>query len=250
MSEIKDSNDQIFSILFENDEITWQQMIYDLVSSEKMDPWDVDVSMLAAKFLDRLKELKQMDLKISGKVLLAAAILLRVKSTRFMEDDIGALDALISSASSEDDGLFEELIEGEDGQPISLEGRPKIFPRTPQPRKRKVSVFDLVNALEKALEVYKRRPAKLDIRPDVKAPEKPRDISLVIKDVYVRITAFFNKKGEKPPRLTFNLLLPKDTKEDKILTFVPLLHLDFQRKIDLNQDQHFGEIYVELLAKE
>ena len=36
-------------------------------------------------------------------------------------------------------------------------GKPQIYPRTPQPRKRKVSVFDLVQALEKALEVENRR---------------------------------------------------------------------------------------------
>ncbi len=246
MIEAQNSNDQIFSILFENDEITWQQLIYDLVSSEKMDPWDVDVSLLAAKFLEKLKKFKEMDLKISGKVLLAAAILLRVKSTRFMDEDIGALDALISSANSEEEEFFEELVEGGENT-IGTEGRPNIFPRTPQPRKRKVSVFDLVNALEKALEVYKRRPAKLDIRPEVKAPEKPRDISLVIKDVYGRITNYFNKNGKTAPRLTFNLLLPKDSKEDKILTFIPLLHLDHQRKVDLVQEQHFGEIYVDLL---
>lgn len=246
MIEAQNSNDQIFSILFENDEITWQQLIYDLVSSEKMDPWDVDVSLLAAKFLEKLKKFKEMDLKISGKVLLAAAILLRVKSTRFMDEDIGALDALISSANNEEEEFFEDLVEGGENA-IGMEGRPNIFPRTPQPRKRKVSVFDLVNALEKALEVYKRRPAKLDIRPEVKAPEKPRDISLVIKDVYGRITNYFSKNGKTAPRLTFNLLLPKDSKEDKILTFIPLLHLDHQRKVDLVQEQHFGEIYVDLL---
>ncbi|MCM2325463.1 MAG: segregation/condensation protein A, partial [Candidatus Woesearchaeota archaeon] len=106
MIETQNSNDQIFSILFENDEITWQQMIYDLVSAEKMDPWNIDVSLLAAKFIERLKKLKEMDLKISGKVLLAAAILLRVKSTRFMEEDINALDALIASASNNEEESF------------------------------------------------------------------------------------------------------------------------------------------------
>ncbi|MCM2326211.1 MAG: segregation/condensation protein A, partial [Candidatus Woesearchaeota archaeon] len=133
---------------------------------------------------------------------------------------------------------------------INLDGKPQIFPRTPQPRKRKVSVFDLVNALEKALEVYKRRPQKIVEKVSMRAPEKPRDISLVIKDVYTRILGHFDKKGEEAPRLTFNLLIPKDTKEDKVFTFIPLLHLDHQRKVELSQETHFGDIYIELLRNE
>ena len=50
---------------------------------------------LAKKFIERLKNLQQTDLKISGKVLLAAAILLRVKSYRFMDEDINALESII-----------------------------------------------------------------------------------------------------------------------------------------------------------
>ncbi|MFH2020105.1 MAG: segregation/condensation protein A [archaeon] len=244
------SNDQIFSILFEQDEISWQSMVYDLVSSEKMDPWDVDVSLLSQKFLEKLKKFKEMDLKVSGKVLLAAAILLRVKSYRFVDEDINALDSLIASANDNQDELFEEQGDFENiAGALNIGDRPHIFPRTPQPRKRKVSVFDLVNALEKALEVYKRRPPRIKDNLKMRAPEKPRDISLVIKDVYQKIVTFFGKNGQKAPKLTFNLLLSNNTKEDKVFTFIPLLHLDNQRKIDLLQQEHFGEISVNLLEK-
>jgi segregation and condensation protein A len=245
------SNEEIFNILFNNDEITWQSMIYDLVSSEKMDPWDVDVSLLSNKFVDRLKKYKQMDLKISGKVLLAAAILLRVKSYRFVDEDINALDALIASANSgnaAEEGSFDELVSYGESGAINMDERPQIYPRTPQPRKRKVSVFDLVNALEKALEVYKRRPAKISEAPKVVAPDKPRDISLVIKDVYEKVLAFF-KKNKMKQKLTFNLLLPDESKEQKVFTFIPLLHLDNQRKVDLLQEYHLGEIEIKMVEK-
>jgi segregation and condensation protein A len=244
------SNDHIFNILFDNDEITWQSMIYDLVSSEKMDPWDIDVSLLAAKFLEKLKKLKEMDLNVSGKVLLAAAILLRVKSYRFMEEDISALDALIANASDPgEEEFFEDLLEHDGSGAINLDEKPKIYPRTPQPRKRKVSVFDLVNALEKALDVYQRRPKKIQEKISIRAPEKKRDISLVIRDVYKKITTHFEKLGRKSPKLTFNLLIndTEQTKEDKLFTFIPLLHLDHQRKLDLFQESHFGEILIQLL---
>ena len=39
----------------------------------------------------------------------------------------------------------------------------------------------------------------------------------------------------------------EDTKEDKVFTFIPLLHLDHQRKIDLLQKKHLGDIEIKML---
>jgi len=243
MIEATNAHDQIFNLLFHRDEITWKSMIYELISSEQMDPWDVDVSLLAQKFLERLKQYKEMDLKISGKVLLAAAILLRIKSTRFLEEDINALDALIASANAPEEELYEEIIDFAE-EVIDIEEKPKIYPRTPQPRKRKVSVFDLMDALGKALEVFKRRPPKIKEKITLKAPEKPRDISLIMRDVFNKIVEHYDKSNNG---LTFNHLVPSESKEDIVFTFIPLLHLDHQRKIDLIQKYHFGDINIELL---
>ncbi len=237
---------QIFDLLFNKDEITWQAIIYELVKSEQMDPWDVDIALIAKKFMQKLKMMKEMDLRISGKVILASAILLKMKSTRLMEEDINGLDTLIASMNSaEPDEFYEEML---DYQPLdenlNLSEKPQIFPRTPQPRKRKVSVFDLVNALEKALEVSGRRKVYVNNAPTVLIPEKGRDMSLVIKDIYSQVVDFFKKKVSG--KLTMNTLLPSESKLDKVYTFVPLLHLDNQRKIDLLQEEHFGEIEIKL----
>ncbi|MBL7057316.1 hypothetical protein ISS09_03475, partial [Candidatus Woesearchaeota archaeon] len=66
---------------------------------------------------------------------------------------------------------------------------------------------------------------------------------VIIKDIYGKITNYFAKSTTE---LTFSQLIPSDSKEDKVLTFIPLLHLDTQRKIDLMQDEHFGEIGIVL----
>ena len=74
---------RIFDMLFKEDEISWQAMIYSLIEEENMNPWDIDVSLIAKKFLQKLRQLKEMDFRISGKVILAAAILLKLKSNKF-----------------------------------------------------------------------------------------------------------------------------------------------------------------------
>ncbi len=237
---IEDPQERIFNILFKEDEITWQNIIYDLVRTEQMDPWDVDVSILSQRFLEMLKKLKEMDFRISGKVVLAAAILLKIKSDRFVDEDINALDSLMSSAD-EPEMLLDEL---EVAGPIIDKSHPPLLPKTPQPRKRKVSVYDLIEALEKALEVEHRRPPVKHYN-KFKVPEKRIDIGEVIKDVYEKVNVFYtaNNAGGK---LTFSHLIPSESKEDKIYTFIPLLHLENQRKVDMYQQFHFGEIEIGL----
>ena len=47
-------------------------------------------------------------------------------------------------------------------------------------------------------------------------------------------------------RLTFKELLPSESKQDKVYTFIPLLHLSNQQKVDLEQAEPFGDIHVKL----
>jgi segregation and condensation protein A len=234
-----DSHERIFQILYNKDEVTWQTLLYELVKKEQMNPWDINISMLTKRYIETIKKLKELDFRISGKVLLAAAILLKIKSNRLLNEDLSEFDRLLTESEEE---LIEEL-DLEEPRAYDEEKRP-LIPRTPQPRKRKVSVFDLVNALEKALEVKKRRVLNSIPPMDVKIPKKTRDITQVIREVYSKILSFFTKNTQN--KLTFSQLVPSETKEDKIYTFIPLLHLTTQRKVDLEQKEHFGEIEIML----
>ena len=240
--------DKIFNMIVNENEVTWQTIIYDLVKQEKMDPWNIDVSKIAKKYIEFIKKLKEFDFKISGKVLLAAALLLKIKSKRLVGDDMDEFDRLLAGSDMTEDEFYDGL-EGEyrSAQQIPEEDMMKLIPRTPQPRQRKVSVYDLVGALEKALEVKKRRIMRSIPEMKVEVPEKTTDITIVIKQVYKNILNFFSlNKGKK---MTFTNLIPSETKEDKIRTFVPLLHLSNQRKVELEQEMNFGEIEIKLLKQ-
>ena len=241
-----DPHDRIFSILFSKaDEVTWQSIIYELVKTEQMDPWDIDVSVLTQKYIDMLRSLKEHDFRVSGKVLLAVAILLKMKSNKLVGEDLSELDRLLIGVEEE----MEELGFEETGEIPKLGEIPSLIPRTPQPRKRKVSIFDLVEALERALEVKKRRLLNSIPPLNLEAPKKKRDITQVIRDVYGRIKSFFLTTLFKD-KLTFSKLLPSESKEDKVYTFIPLLHLAQQNRIELVQDAPFAEIQVLLKKKE
>lgn len=247
------TNQKVLDILFDSDDVSWKQIIFGLIETHEMDPWDLDISVIANKFLEMIKELKSLDFRISGKIVLASAVLLKLKSDKFMDEDIVALENLINSANEIEMDFFDEfpLDEQFEGDALSTRERPKLVPRTPQPRKRKVSVYDLVQALEHALESQNEKAPKKSpgMYKEVKVPTNHIDISAVIKDVYGKINAHYATTNSKE-RLTFSDILPSENKQDKVMTFIPLLHLDNQRKIEVIQEDHFGEIAIDLLQKD
>ncbi|MEE9525546.1 MAG: segregation/condensation protein A [Candidatus Woesearchaeota archaeon] len=239
------THDELYDFLAKGDDVTWQTILYDLVKSEEMNPWDINISLLAQRFLDAVRQMRETDLRISGKIILAAAVLLKIKSRRLVGEDMLNLDRLLNQDEDEDEGLLDELTDDFAGEREVLRDA-KLIPRTPQARKRKVSIHDLVDALDKAMEVKKRRVMRDIPAVEVKIPEKKVDVSELMHGVFGKIKSFFSKSSKK---LTFSELIPSDSKADKIYTFIPLLHLENQRKIDMKQYRHFGEISIEMLVQ-
>ena len=231
----------LLAFLMNEDEITWQSILLDLIKTGEINPWDVDISVLANQYLEVVKKLQEADMFISGKVILAAAILLKIKCERLVVEDIGNLDNLMFPPQN-----IGDLDDFGHNRRIILDVDPRLTIKTPQARKKKVSVNDLILALEKALEVNERRILRVAERnrvPDMIIPEKKIDISKLINELFDKIILFADGNSI----LTFSKLLPSEAKQDKILTLIPLLHLANQEKIDLNQLEHFGEIHINII---
>jgi segregation and condensation protein A len=234
--------DKIFSLLVEQNEISWKSIIFDLIRTEQMDPWDVNISLLTEKYLERLHQMKERDLKVSGKVLLAASILLRIKSNKLVGDDLDEFDRLLAGHDMSQEQFYDELEqELARGEEIGLKEEYELLPRLPQARRRKVSVYDLVKALEKALEVKQRRVLH-SVPPPIELPARKFDVTAAITNLFQRILSLFGVKKE----LKFTDLVPGETKQDKVYTFIPLLHLSSQQKVELEQPEPFGEIRIKV----
>lgn len=245
-NEVPSSSEEVLDLLMENDDVDWNSVLRGLVRDEGMDPWDIDLDVIANKFLELIEEMKATDFRLSGKMVFATAFFLKLKSDRLLDEDLHALDTMIM----EPEELYDDLEEPEEPDPFA-DAEPELVPHTPQPRKRKVSVQDLANALESALEKEQKnyiRDVKQttaadieDKEADVDAPDETRSIESIIDDVYDQITSYFTKMK----RVTFSHLVTEETKEEKVETFIPLLHLDNQGKVILHQDTPFDDIHVE-----
>lgn len=233
----------VLQIVLKEDEITWRDVLLNLVKSRELDPWNVDISLLTQEYLKMLAKLKELDFKISGKVLLAAALLLRIKSERLLEEDIAEFDSLMTRVSESDIADFYDSMEfGDVFGTAESDEPPQLVPRLPQLKKRRVSVYDLIEALEDALEAEpKARRVSLSRAPAVEIPQIRVDISRLIAGLSSKLEKLFSTKK----RVGFSELAGEST-EERVLTILPLLHLAHvdHRLVDLHQDGHFSEIYV------
>lgn len=240
----KVGQDQIHDLLF-GEKLSWQSIIYDLINTEQLDPWDIDIGVLANRYLEKVRELEEANFFVSSKVLLAASLLLRMKSEILLNRDIPSLDEILFG-SKEEKKYEQERIELDDEIP-------NLVPRTPLPRFRKVTLQELMSALGKAIKTENRRIRKeIVIRQreretDTVLPRNVINIQESIKGIYKSLKGIFSGREE---RLAFTELMNKhfENKEvgrnQKIAVFVSLLHLDNQQKIWLEQEAHFEEIWI------
>lgn len=247
----KSGQDAVYEIVFEKDELNWRELIYNVVRADGMDPWDIDISRLAKRFIETLNKLKETDFRIGGKMVLTSSLLLKIKSDKLLLDDIAGLDSLINGPALEEDFIDEDGFEFEQTDINSfLNDQKRIVPRTPQPRERKVSVFDLVDALEAALETDVKRQRTLNnVKIDDDEPTAPSrsfDLTSSMNSLQLSLKKMLTKSKSV---ISFDDLLPSTDKFDVVFTFLPLLHLENQRKINLKQDFHFGPIQVEIFNR-
>ncbi len=231
--------DQIYDLLVQKDEVTWQSLIYELVKTDQLNPWNIDISVLTKRYLETVKKMKEHNFFISGKVLLASAILLKVKSNKLVEENLMDFDNMLFPRE-------EDLLEDQDyeiQQKIRYDA-PELLIKTPQQRKKQLTLNDLMEALEKALNVEENRKIRAMDRVIAEAviPEKTIDITKLLAGLYEKIVNMFSARS----KLTFSELVNSEKKEDKIITFIPLLHLDAQQKVDLSQERAFGEIDIKV----
>lgn len=237
--KVSSKQEQIHDLLFSR-EIGWQEIIYDLINTEQLDPWDIDLTLLTNKYLEKIQRFEEENYFVSSKVLLAAALLLRIKSEILLSRYIKSIDEILFGKKEKEIKFIEKFEFDEDSIP-------SLVPKSPVPRFRKVSLRELVESLNKAIITENRRIKKEVMKGNafreaaIVLPKRNYLIHEKIKEIYEQIVqkikdrinvSFFEISGEN--------------KEEKIDAFLSVLYLDNQRKIWIEQKEHFGEILISL----
>jgi len=208
---------------------SWEEVIYYIVSVENLDPWNIDLVKLTDSFIRYLKAVEELDFRIPAKIVFVAAILLKLKA-----DYLSIFEE--REESVEEPKTFEDL--GIDSNLVQLSYPMKRVP------KRQVTLDELINALRKAMAVEKRREERKQLfakRLQVAIPTE-EDITKRIERVMQEIDELMKKLNLE--RIEFKQIV-EEWKRDKIVEhFIPVLHLDQERKIEIQQPEIFKEIWI------
>jgi chromatin segregation and condensation protein Rec8/ScpA/Scc1 (kleisin family) len=145
----KISQNQLYEVITSR-KPDWQAIIYELIDSEQLDPWDIDIVVLTRKYFEKIAELEQADFYVSSKVLLAAALLLRIKSEFLLNKYIKSIDDILFGRKDKPASIFERIEIDEDDLPV-------LIPKTPLPRQKRITLQELITALNKAIVTESRR---------------------------------------------------------------------------------------------
>ena len=211
---------------------SWEDIIYHIVSYENLDPWDIDIVKLADSFMKYIRKLKMLDFRIPAKVILVAAILLKLKSDTLSPFKSEEVEYTSEVSFNEYEELREKL------------SQIKLSPSIQRRVKRKVTLEELVDALKKAMKVKKKKE-RLRKLLDKRIAEEitiEEDIESRIKKLLSKIDSLIAKLKSK--KVGFRKLVDRWEREEIVRNFVPLLHLSSRGVVETEQKKLFDEIWI------
>jgi segregation and condensation protein A len=207
------------------------EILVNLAKNGEIDPWNIDIVELTDKFLKHVEELEKMDLRVSGRTLLYAAILLRMKSNALVEVDEPP----------------EEIMDYESDN-FEISDYP--IPAMPLRRSsnRPVTLEELLSELKKAEAIEKRR---LD-RVKNKTEERRTTIDEVLsiaheEDIESRVGKMrnlLNELFEKQKYIKFSDLSSPLDRTGMVMAYLAILFLATKKEIWLEQEELFGELFI------
>lgn len=210
---------------------TWKQILLDLILSDDLDPWNIDIISISNAFLKKVKEMEKLDLMIPANIILASAILLRYKSAYLK--------------------LYEPVVEVEEvnAEETVFEQIPDLEMSSRIPPKRQITLDELVNEMEKVIK-YDTNERKVKIKGGI---QEIVNLRLSDSDIEKRMSEIFNKIRENVDNegwITFSKISSGSTSVEKIYVLLSLLHLTQKQVVEIKQDELFGEIFIHLNSAE
>ncbi|MFH0702888.1 MAG: segregation/condensation protein A [bacterium] len=224
------------------------EILVEMSKTGKIDPWNIDIVDVTDKFLHELVERKSDNLRLTGRTLFFAAVLLRLKS-----------DILENKPVQEEP---EEFYEDNDSEfnindininnLISLEDVLVRRTSIKLHRKRVVTLKDLIKQLEFYEEIEKKRSFKnsqerAKRRARSYADFSAEDIIEMAHDEYIeegisKLQSVLQKLFETDEKIELSEL--RGTGMDKVSTYIALLFLATRSRIELVQEEFYSNLYI------
>lgn len=252
-----DSNFDFVSVNPLNQEMDGIEILVSMAKSGKVDPWNIDIVDITDKYLTQMFQMKAQNLRLTGRTLLFAAILLKLKSNILENIDVNSFEG------TNEEGEFNEFELNDDFEAdypeeyntsnvISIDEVLQRRTSVRLNRNRVVTLKDLIRQLE-FYEMIDRKQSLKNAHERAKrrvrsyANLTADDIVNLAHDEYIEdgvqrlkenLEQILNK--EKRVELTELTLLGMD----KIAAYISLLFLSAESNYELVQDEFYSDLYV------
>jgi segregation and condensation protein A len=226
------------------------EILVQMAERGEIDPWNIDIVEVTDRFLSELERRRELDLRISGRTLFFAAILLRMKSEAL---EMGDEEGDEGEPGDEDEDLFsfgdedeEQGLTRESG-PIELLER-EISRRLDRKKLRKspITLFELIIELKNAEKEQRRRHrfrspfGELITADDVVAIAHDEEYKETAQAVMDQCEDRLAREEVMTMREIARMLGKR-----LLDIYIPLLFLMSEGRVLLWQEEFFGEIFVQ-----
>ena len=210
------------------------EILVNLAKNGEIDPWNINIVELTDKFLKRVDELEKMDLRVSGRTLLYASILLRMKSNALVE--------------------VEEPPEEIDIESDNFEISDYPVPSMPLRRysKRPVTLEELLTELKRAEAFEKKRLNRVENKKDEIRATLEDVLSVAheedIENRIGKMRYMLNELLEKQKSIKFSEISSTLDRTGILMAYLAILFLATKKEIWIEQEEFFGEIFISRTA--
>ena len=237
------------------DQVDGIEILVGMAKSGKIDPWNVDIVDVTDKYLAHLFQMKAQNLRLTGRTLLFAAILLRLKSNVLEGIDANQIEGIEEPQDDfefNDDPWDDEEINT--NNVISLDEVLQRRTSVRLNRSRMVNLKDLIKQLQFYEELDRKQSlknaherAKRRVRSYARLT--PDDIVNLAHDEYIEKSVEILHENlkrifESQEKVELNTLTLLGL--DKISAYIALLFLTAEPEsdVDLYQEEFYGELYA------
>lgn len=250
------SNIEMISTNTPNEQLDGIEILVSMARHGKIDPWNIDIVDITDKYLIHLAESKSNNLRLTGRTLLFAAILLKLKSNILEGIDSTQFDSIDPDIDAEyDDDWMDGELEEEPINRNNVISIDEVLQRRTSirlNRNRVVTLKDLIKQLEFYEELDRKQSLKNTLeraKRRVKSYAKftSDDIINLAHDEYIENSVRILHENllrifETEERIELNTLTLLGM--DKISAYIALLFLSASSDFDLVQDEFYSDLYV------
>ena len=238
------------------DQVDGIEILVGMAKSGKIDPWNVDIVDVTDKYLAHLFQMKAQNLRLTGRTLLFAAILLRLKSNVLEGIDVNQIEG-IEEEHPEDFEFNDDPWDDEEINTNNVISLDEVLQRRTSirlNRSRMVNLKDLIKQLQFYEELDRKQALK---NAHERAKRRVRSYARLTPDDIVNLAhdEYIEKSVEVLHENLKKIFETQDKVElttltllglDKISAYIALLFLTAEPEsdVDVYQEEFYGELYA------